>query len=227
MKTFLKITTVLLAVLGFLIVVIYWFEAEKEVRILCSMFQKGQSVEDVHRTLDTGNLLSYTKNPDEIVVHSIYTLNSTECTVRLSNKAMVTESMYWQYIRLERTAGRFAAVLTFGLSVFHLLLALGVPWGEWAWGGFHNKLPKSLRIGSFISFVLLVIAGFSVLSSTDFIDLIPHSISRIIVSLLTLIFLASVAGNFNSKNAKERKMMIPLSIFLFCNYLIVGVYLLG
>jgi len=227
MKTFIKITTVLLGVLGFLIIVIYWFEAEKEVRILCSMFQKAQSVEDVRRTLDTGNLLRYTVNPNEVVVHSIYTLNSTECTVRLSDEATVTGSVYRQYIRLEGVAGGFAAVLTFGLSVFQLLLALGVPWGEWAWGGFHKKLPGSLRIWSFISFVLLIIAGFSVLSSTDFIDLIPQSISKIVVYLLTFIFLGSVVGNFNSPNAKERKTMIPLSIFLLCSYLVIVVYLLG
>ena len=110
MKTFIKIITVLLAVLGFLIIVIYWFEAEKEVRILCSMLQKGQSVEEVQRTLDTGNLLRYTVNPNEVVVHSIYTLNSTECTVRLSDETTVTESVYRQYIRLEGVAGGLAAV---------------------------------------------------------------------------------------------------------------------
>ncbi|SMO40802.1 hypothetical protein [Gracilimonas mengyeensis] len=207
--------------------VVYWFEAEKEVRILCSMFNEGQSVEAVRHTLDTGNLLHYKESDDVIIVNSSYTMSTTECTVSLSDTATVVASTYQQSLRLERTAGIFAAFLTFLLAVFQMLLVLGVQWGEWAWGGFHKKLPLSLRLGSFISFLILIFAGFSVLAATGFSSIIPEAISRITVFILTGIFLLSIIGNFNSKSAKERKVMIPLSILLSSCYLIVTVFLLG
>lgn len=217
-------------ILGFLIYtagVFYWFEAEKEVRILCSMFQEGQSAASVQQTLDTGNLLSYSVNSDAIAVNSMCTLNTSECIVSLSNSETVTSSVYNQYFRLEKAAGIIAASLTFLLAGFQLLLALGVPWGEFAWGGFYKKLPKSLRIGSFVSFVLLIVGVLSVLSATDLINLMSKTLYVVIVPLLTLLFLGSVAGNFNSSSKKEKMVMIPVSIILFCTCLIVSVYIFG
>lgn len=207
--------------------IFYWFEAEKEVRILCSMFGEGQSVEQVRETLDTGNLLNYTVNDKEIMVNSKYTLNSTECKISLSESNMVIASVYSQAFRLEVTAGIVAAVATFLLAGFQLLLAIGLPWGEFAWGGRHRELPLLYRVGSAFSGILLIIGGLSVFSSINIIDLIPSDIFRNVVSLLTVLFMVSVMGNLNSKSEKERKVMIPASIVLFCTYLIVTIPMFG
>ncbi|WP_350213874.1 hypothetical protein [Gracilimonas sp.] len=207
--------------------IFYWFEAEKEVRVLCSIFAEGKSVEMVRKTLDTGNLLNYSDKDKGITVNSIYTLNSAECTISLSESTAVIESVYRQSFRLEIAAGIVAAVTTFLLAGFQLLLSFGLPWGEFAWGGFHKELPKSLRMGSFVSFVLLTVGGFSVLSSIGFMELISSLGNRIIIPLLTLLFMGSVAGNFNSKSEKEKMIMIPVSIILFCTYIIVCINVFG
>lgn len=37
------------------------------------------------------------------------------------------------------------------LTVFQILLALGLPLGRAAWGGYHETLPAVLRVGSLVS----------------------------------------------------------------------------
>lgn len=207
--------------------IFYWFEAEKEVRILCSVFEEGQPVEKVRETLDTGNLLTYTGNDEGITVNSIYTLNSTECMISLSESTEVIESVYSQSFRLEFAAGIVAAVTTFLLAGFQFLLSFGLPWGEFAWGGRHRELPLVFRIGSAFSGVLLIIGGLSVLSTIDVTDLIPPDVFTNVVPMLTVLFIGSVVGNFISKSEKERKVMIPVSVVLFCTYLIVTIQMFG
>lgn len=184
-------------------------------------------METVRETLDTGNLLNYTVGDKGITVNSIYTLYSTECTISLSESTAVIQSVYSQSFRLEIAAGIVAAVITFLLAIFQLLLSLGLPWGEFAWGGSHQKLPKLYRAGSAVSGVLLIIGGLSVLSSMDVIELIPPDVFRNVIPLLTVLFIGSMVGNFNSNSEKERKVMIPVSIALFCTYLIVTIQMFG
>ena len=120
--------------------------------------------------------------------------------------------------------GYLAACLSLGLALFQLMLAFGMPWGDYVWGGFHEgKLPASLRFGSFASFILLGFGGLSVLTLTDISTIIPLIVSEILVGLLTIILLLSVLGNFNSKSEKERCVMIPLSILMFGCYAYISV----
>jgi len=227
MATIAKITIGLLTLLGFLALVIVWFEAEKEVRILCSMFQEGQTTESIERTLETGNLLNYSVDSRQITATSGYTLNSSACVIQLTDSDTVAVVTYHAKFRLEQVAGVIAAVLTFMLAFFQLLLAIGVPLGDYAWGGFQKELPASLRLGSLISFLLLPVAGLSIASAAGVSELIPLSISKIVVPLFTVVFLGSVIGNFNSVSKKERRIMIPVSVLLFATYLTMTVYLLG
>ena len=120
---------------------------------------------------------------------------------------------------MEMFTGYLAVCLTIGLALFQLMLAFGMPWGDYVWGGFHEgKLPASLRFGSCASFILLVFGGLSVPTLTGISSIIPPIISEILVGLLTIILLLSVLGNFNSQSEKERRVMIPLSILMFGCY---------
>lgn len=225
-----KIATWSGGLLGFIIILavtVYWFEAEKEVRILCSMFQEGQTADSVTRTLDTGNLLYYSQAENIISVNSRYTLNTTSCSVDISNDTLVSDAQYSQLFRLELVSGGLATILTLGLVFFHILLAIGVPWGEWAWGGAYKRLPMAFRIGSILSALVLIFGGLSVLSTIGLLSLIPAHISDIVVYVLTILFLVSIVGNVNSKSLKERQVMVPLSMVFAVTYLIVSVYSLG
>lgn len=225
-----RIITIGVVVISFLIFiagVIYWFEAEKEVRILCSMFRAGQSVEHVQNTLDTGNFLHYTTNYEEMVVNSAYTLNSTECIITISEAEIVTSAGYRTSFKLERIAALTGTVLSFLLAGFHLILVLGLPYGEMAWGGQHKKLPTLRRMGSLISFLLLIFGALSLLSSTDLFTPIPEHIIRYIIPIFTLLFFASVIGNTISESKKEKRVMIPVSYVLTGTYMIVCIYLFG
>ncbi|WP_100813256.1 hypothetical protein [Microbacterium lacus] len=47
------------------------------------------------------------------------------------------------------------SVVLVGLAAFQLALALGAPWGHFAWGGQHRVLPTGVRIGSVVLGIIL------------------------------------------------------------------------
>ncbi len=53
-----------------------------------------------------------------------------------------------------------------GLSVFQASLALGAPFGHFAWGGKHKVLPKNLRIGSLVSILVYLFMSIVLLSKS-------------------------------------------------------------
>jgi hypothetical protein len=76
-----------LAALGLLVVVwlvFSWFEAGKEISILCSEFHSGMEREHVVHTLETGDYLRYRHEAgvdSPIVVDSLYNLRSSRCVI--------------------------------------------------------------------------------------------------------------------------------------------------
>ena len=50
-----------------------------------------------------------------------------------------------QYVKI---AGVILGIITGGTVIFQILLALGLPLGEYAYGGQNKVLPKKLRISS-------------------------------------------------------------------------------
>lgn len=206
--------------------VVYWFEAEKEVRILCGLFDQGKPSEEVVRTLETGNLLMYSSDPKMIYVDSFYTLTTSSCTVSLDGDSTVINAVYDQTFQLEKAAAWVGVTLTFLLFCFQCLLAAGLPLGEYVWGGFHKELPVALRVGIFISAVALILASFGILSATKIIEVLPLEFSAYLVLAFTLLFTLSIIGNLNSKSQKEKRIMTPVAIILFCSYFVVTVSVL-
>ena len=74
-----------------------WFEADKEIRVLCSMFHPGQSMDAVVETLDTGEYLRYrsrgSASEQYMYVDSVYNLGTSNCTIGMSGDT-VTSSIY-------------------------------------------------------------------------------------------------------------------------------------
>ena len=104
-------------------------------------------------------------------------------------------------------------VLLGGLAVFQALLAGRAPLGRFAWGGQHEVLPPSLRIGSLAAIVAYVVIGWAVLAYAKE----PgggHGPLRVAVWVIAGFFLLGAAGNLASKSPSERLVMTPVGVVL-------------
>lgn len=114
-----------------------------------------------------------------------------------------------------------ATLILLGLGVFQLLLILGKPLGEYAWGGQNKVLPTKLRVASATSILLYVILAWVILAWSG---VISSSTSRVWLYtgmwILTVYFAAGVLLNLASRSKKERKVMVPVTATLATLYLV-------
>lgn len=111
------------------------------------------------------------------------------------------------------------------LAVFQVSLALGAPWGRFAWGGQHRVLPPRLRAGSLVSvliyvFVAVVVAGRGDLLSFDVAD----RVLEVAAWCVTGYFVLGIGLNLASRSTPERLVMTPLCALLA---VLCGVVALG
>jgi hypothetical protein len=118
--------------------------------------------------------------------------------------------------RLARRCAVAAAVLFGTLASFQAALAVGIPWGEAAWGGAHAELSVGMRIGSgvqvvlAIGFALIVLrrAGHRVWSPLP-LRWLPVA-TRILTGYMALGFLMNAA----SRSSIERAIWTPVGFSL-------------
>jgi len=227
MKIYLKAFIGIALFLGFIATTFLWFEAEKEVRILCSMITPGQPIDRVTETLNTGTFLEYRQaklsGKEAIIVDSPYTLGNSRCLVDFSTGNLVLSSQYRQSFELNKLAAWLGVAGLSALAVFQLLLATGLPLGKFAWGGRHKKLPAKLRIASAISIPVLVFGGIILLERAGIIQILEApKVSGYGVWILVLLFALSTLGNLASGSESERKVGTPIALLLCCLCIIVG-----
>lgn len=118
--------------------------------------------------------------------------------------------------------GWIVIVISAGMAIFQILLASGVPLGDLAWGGFYKKLPLKLRIGSFLSALLFILAIlvvgerivlFSIMNS-------PGTLKYFIWFFFILFSLSTVA-NIMSKSKMEKRIMLPIAVILAFSFLML------
>ncbi len=88
MRFAIKLVLAALGLLAVVWLVFSWFEAGKEIRILCSGFHAGMEREHVVHTLDTGEYLRYRTEggaDDPILSDSPYNLRSSRCVIEFEN----------------------------------------------------------------------------------------------------------------------------------------------
>ena len=111
-------------------------------------------------------------------------------------------------------------LILFGLAIFQLMLIVGKPLGDFAWGGRYKVLPKKLRIASIFSIFLYSLFALFLASATGIIEIISSKpIINIGMWIFTTYFIFGVFMNAISRNKKERMMMTPVALCLaviFC-----------
>jgi len=224
-----KIVTKTVLTLGILIglsaLLIYWHEADKEIRILCSMFYEGTTADQVTQTLNTANMLVYdmVEAPNgqiALQADSPHNLYASECSVQFDDSEKVICAEYQRYFNLNGVLALTGSILLLLLAGGQILLSLGRPYGEYFWGGYHKVLPTHLRIGSFISSLLLLFAMLILIHQFLGIELLTSDFPfSELNTFFAVLFLLSTLANANSESPKELKLMTPIAGFLFLAFL--------
>lgn len=126
-----------------------------------------------------------------------------------------------------RAIALIALTLLAVVSVFHLALALGAPWGSASWGGRHEGvLPPRLRWAS--AFAGLVVYPWIIFLVADAggvveIDLVDREVEVVILWTLTILFALGTLANLASPSRVE-KLWAPVAggIAMCCGLLAYG-----
>lgn len=120
-------------------------------------------------------------------------------------------------------AAVLACVVLAALAGFQLALALGAPWGRFAWGGQHEReLPRPLRIASAASIVLYGLFAALLLDRARLVDLLPDTLSRVGTWVLVGYLALGVVMNGISRSRSERMVMTPTVVVLLVCAVVVA-----
>ena len=121
----------------------------------------------------------------------------------------------------------FLVAMTLIVTVFQIALALGAPWGEYAYGGTKTgKLPTGFRINSVVSaFVMLAISGHYLAQLGVFQPILdPQDNDVVNWVLVAFTGLAALANNV-TRSKKERMVWAVPTILMFLAALVVALNL--
>ena len=117
-------------------------------------------------------------------------------------------------------AALIAVVFFTVLSIFQLLLAIGLRLGKLAYGGKYEKLPTNMRI---VAIGIFVLASISVLERAGIIIIFNNQILTMIIVWIIAIYLAfNTLLNVLSKSKPEKLIMTPISLIsAICCFIVV------
>jgi len=120
-------------------------------------------------------------------------------------------------------AAIIAIVLFTGMSIFQLLLVLGLPLGRLAYGGKYEKLPSKMKITSLIGIVIFIFASLSVLERAEIITIFNNLMFVTVFVWIIAVYLAfNTLMNVISKSKWEKLIMTPISLTLaICCFIVV------
>lgn len=115
------------------------------------------------------------------------------------------------------------AVVTAGVIVFQIGLALGAPWGAYAMGGrFPGPYPAGMRVAAIVQAVALAVLAVIVLSSAG---LVVPSLSKTfpwLVWVPVAFSAVSLVLNLITPSAGERRIWAPVGAVLLASSLTVA-----
>ena len=105
------------------------------------------------------------------------------------------------------------AVLFGVIAIMTVLVACGLPLGEFTMGGQHKILPKKFRVMAVISVAIQIFAMIIILQAGGFISLLlPFKITKYICFFFAAYLSLNTVMNMISKSRKEKYVMTPISL---------------
>lgn len=105
------------------------------------------------------------------------------------------------------------AVLFGVIATMTVLVACGLPLGEFTMGGQHKILPKKLRVAAVISVATQIFAMIIILQAGGFISLwLSFKVTKYICFFFAAYLSLNTVMNMISKSRKEKYVMTPLSL---------------
>ena len=105
------------------------------------------------------------------------------------------------------------AVLFGVIVIMTVLVACGLPLGEFTMGGQHKILPKKFRVMSVISVAIQVFAMVIILQAGGFISMwLSFKLTKYICFFFAVYLSLNTIMNMISKSRKEKYVMTPLSL---------------
>ena len=105
------------------------------------------------------------------------------------------------------------AVLFGVIATMTVLVACGLPLGEFTMGGQHKILPKKLRVVAVISVAIQIFAMIIILQARGFISLwLSFKVTKYICFFFAAYLSLNTVMNMISKSRKEKYVMTPLSL---------------
>ena len=107
------------------------------------------------------------------------------------------------------------AVLFGVIAIMTVLVACGLPLGEFTMGGQHKILPKKFRLASVVSVAIQIFAIIIILQAGGFIPLwLPFKVTKYICFFFAAYLSLNTIMNMISKSKKEKYVMTPLSLIV-------------
>ena len=104
------------------------------------------------------------------------------------------------------------AVLFGVIAIMTVLVACGLPLGEFTMGGQHKILPKNFRVMAVISVGIQIFAMIIILQAGGFISLwLSFKVTKYICFFFAVYLSLNTIMNMISKSRKEKYVMTPLS----------------
>ena len=105
------------------------------------------------------------------------------------------------------------AVIFGVIATMTILVACGLPLGEFTMGGQHKVLPKNLRVAAVISVAIQFFTMIIILQAGGFIPLwFSFKVTKYICFFFAAYLSLNTIMNMISKSRKERFVMTPLSL---------------
>jgi hypothetical protein len=126
-------------------------------------------------------------------------------------------------MRVTRVAATLFTVVTAGVVLFQLALALGVPWGSYAMGGvFPGVFPPVMRFAALIQAGLLVVTALVALSRSGMLLRRWFRASKWAIWIVVVLGVISLVLNSITPSAGEKAIWQPVAVILLvCSLTVV------
>ena len=115
------------------------------------------------------------------------------------------------------------AVLFGVIATMTVLVACGLPLGEFTMGGQHKILPKKFRVAAVISVAIQIFAMIIILQAGGFISLwLSFKVIKYICFFFAAYLSLNTVMNMISKSRKEKYVMTPISLIAAICFLITA-----